>query len=201
MTRSVDETISLVGGDHRPVPTPLLPSQANPATFSAAAFFARAHARSLGSDVHKVLAKISWLDEGLPSFADLSPASAALISGFLKTNTAARLFTRPAQLCSLWREQAFDVVIDGQWISGIFDRVVIYRNEAGRARAAALYDFKTDERALTESYSAQMSLYRKSLGSLIGLPDDKITSMLILVRTGEELTVRSPGELVQMNLV
>jgi hypothetical protein len=46
-----------------------------------------------------------------------------------------------------------------------------------------------------------MTLYRKSLGSLIGLPDDKISSKLILVRTGEELAVRSPGELVQMDLV
>ena len=87
------------------------------------------------------------------------------------------------------------------WISGIFDRVVIYRNESGQARRAVVYDFKTDERALAEDYSTQMSLYRKSLGSLIGLPDDKISSMLILVRTGEELPVSSPGDLVQMNLV
>jgi ATP-dependent helicase/nuclease subunit A len=197
----VDETISLVVGDQRPVPMPLLPSQADPATISAASFFARAHARSVGSDVHKILAKISWLDDGLPNLADLSPASAALISRFLQTNTAVRLFTRPARPCSLWREKIFDVMVDGRWISGIFDRVVIYRNEAGQARAAALYDFKTDERALAENYSTQMSLYRKSLGSLIGLPEDKITSMLILVRTGEELPVRSRGDLVQMNLV
>jgi ATP-dependent helicase/nuclease subunit A len=201
ITRSVDDTISLVVGNHRPLPTPLLPSQADPGTISAATFFARAHARSVGSDVHKILAKISWLEEGLPNLADLSPATATLISRFLQTNTAARLFTRPARSCSLWREKVFDVMVDGQWISGIFDRVVIYRNEAGQARAAALYDFKTDQHALAENYSTQMSLYRKSLGVLIGLPDDKITSMLILVRTGEELPVCSRGDLVQMNLV
>ena len=63
---------------------------------------------------------------------------------------------------------------------------------AGQARAAALYDFKTDEHALAENYSMQMSLYRKSLGALIGLPEDKITSMLILVRTGEEFPVPLP---------
>ncbi len=201
ITRGEEATISLDVGDHRLVPAPLLPSQADPARVNAGGFFARAHARSLGSDVHKALAKISWLDEGLPNLPDLSPASAALISAFLRTNTAARLFTRPAGPCSLWREKAFDVVVDGQWISGVFDRVVIYRNEAGQARTAALYDFKTDERAIAENYSLQMSLYRKSLGSLIGLPEDKITSMLILVRTGEELPVRFQGDLVQMNLV
>jgi ATP-dependent helicase/nuclease subunit A len=197
----VGDPISLVMGDHRPVAMPLLPSQANPTTISAASFFARAHARTVGSDVHKILAKISWLDEGLPNLADLSPAGATLISRFLRTNTAARLFTRPARPCSLWRERAFDVMVEGRWISGIFDRVVIYRNEAGQARAAALFDFKTDERALAENYSTQMSLYRESLGALTGLPADKIASMLILVRTGEELPVRSPGDLVQMNLV
>jgi ATP-dependent helicase/nuclease subunit A len=201
VARSVDEAISLVVGNHRPVPMPLLPSQANPARISAATFFARAHARSVGSDVHRILAKISWLDEGLPSLVDLAPATGALISRFLQTNTAARLFTRPARPCSLWREKAFDVMVDGQWISGIFDRVVIYRNEAGQARAAALYDFKTDEHALAENYGMQMSWYRRSLGALIALPDDKIASMLIFVRTGEELPVRSPGDLVQMNLV
>jgi ATP-dependent helicase/nuclease subunit A len=200
-TRGADDTISLGGDEHPTMPMPLLPSQANAATISAAGFFAREHARSVGSEVHKILAKISWLDEGLPDLGDLSPASQALLSGFLQTNTAARLFTRPARPCSLWREKAFDVVLGGQWISGIFDRVVIHRNEAGQARAAALYDFKTDERALAENYSTQMSLYRKSLGSLIGLPEAKITSMLILVRTGEELPIRSAGDLVQMHLV
>ena len=66
----------------------------------------------------------------------------ALISEFLRTNTAARLFTRPARPCSLWREKAFDVVLEGQWISGIFDRVVIYRNEAGQARGPPFMTLK-----------------------------------------------------------
>jgi ATP-dependent helicase/nuclease subunit A len=198
---ATNEEIPFVAGDHRPGPSPLLPSQASRSMVNAASFFAQANPRSLGSEVHKILAKISWVDEGLPNLAKLSQPTAALVSDFLKTNTAARLFTRPAGVFSLWRERAFDVVLEGEWISGVFDRVVIYRNDAGQPRGAALYDFKTDERAIAENYSTQMGLYRKSLGFLIGLPEHKITSMLILVRTGEELPIRSPGDLVQMNLV
>jgi hypothetical protein len=46
-----------------------------------------------------------------------------------------------------------------------------------------------------------MSLYRKSLGFLIGLPEQKITSTLIAIRTGEEIPVRSSGDLAQMTLL
>jgi hypothetical protein len=79
--------------------------------------------------------------------------------------------------------------------------VVIYRGESGQAQRAAIYDFKTDERDIAKTYSMQMNLYRKSLSLLIGLREDKITSTLIAVRTGEEIPVRPPGELVQMNLL
>ncbi len=140
-------------------------------------------------------------DEGLPDLADLRPESAALIADFLKTNTAARLFARPSAPCTLWREKAFDVVLDGQWVSGVFDRVVIFRSESGQPRRAVIYDFKTDENDLAETYGEQMGLYRRSLGFLIGLPEQKIASTLIAIRTGKEIPVRLPGDLVQLDLL
>ena len=97
--------------------------------------------------------------------------------------------TRPATPHSLWREKAFDVTLDGQWISGVFDRVIIFRNDAGEARRAAIYDFKTDEGEIAETYRGQMSLYLTSLSFLIGLPAQKITCSLISVRTGGEIPV------------
>jgi ATP-dependent exoDNAse (exonuclease V) beta subunit len=196
-----EDDISLVAGHLQPGPAPLLPSEAGGSLINAAALFGETSARAAGSEVHQALAKISWLDEGLPDLTNLPPGAAVLISDFLKTNAAARLFARPAGRCSLWREKAFDVTLDGQWISGVFDRVVIYRGESGQAQRAAIYDFKTDERDIAKTYSMQMNLYRKSLSLLIGLREDKITSTLIAVRTGEEIPVRPPGELVQMNLL
>ena len=176
-------------GERRTGSLPLLPSQANALPIRAASFFGDASALTAGSEVHRALAKISWIDDGLPDFGDLPAGIARLIADFLKTETAMRLLNRPATPHSLWREKAFDVMLNGQWISGVFDRVIIHRSDAGEARRAAIYDFKTDEGEIAEAYRGQMNLYRKSLGCLIDLPEEKITSSLIAVRTGEEIPV------------
>jgi ATP-dependent helicase/nuclease subunit A len=181
--------ITPLAGEHRTGFLPLLPSQASASPVNAASFFGKSSALAVGSEVHRALAKISWIDDGLPDFRDLPVDVALLIADFLKTDTATRLLTRPATPHSLWREKAFDVTLDGQWISGVFDRVIIFRNDAGEARRAAIYDFKTDEGEIAETYRGQMSLYLKSLSFLIGLPEQKITSSLIAVRTGEEIPV------------
>ena len=178
-----------LAGERRIGVLPLLPSQASASPVNAASFFSESGAYAAGSEVHRALAKISWIDEGLPDFRDLPVGVALLIAGFLKTDTATRLLTRPATPHSLWREKAFDVTLDGQWISGVFDRVIICRDDAGEARSAAIYDFKTDEGEIADTYRGQMSLYRRSLGVLVGLPEEKITSSLIAVRTGEEIPV------------
>jgi ATP-dependent helicase/nuclease subunit A len=181
--------ITSLAGERRTGVLPLLPSQASASPVNAASFFGKSGALVAGLEVHRALAKISWIDDGLPNFRDLPVDVALLIADFLKTDTATRLLTRPARPHSLWREKAFDVTLDGQWISGVFDRVIIFRNNAGEARRAAIYDFKTDEGEIAETYRGQMSLYRKSLGFLVGLPEEKITSSLIAVRTGEEIPV------------
>ena len=181
--------ITPLAGEHRTSFLPLLPSQASASPVNAASFFGESGALAVGSEVHRALAKISWIDDGLPDFRDLPVDVALLIADFLKTDTATRLLTRPATPHSLWREKAFDVTLDGQWISGVFDRVIIFRNDAGEARRAAIYDFKTDEGEIAETYRGQMSLYLTSLSFLIGLPEQKITCSLISVRTGEEIPV------------
>ena len=181
--------ITPLAGEDRSGLFPLLPSQASASPVNAASFFGKGGALAAGSQVHRALAEISWIDDGLPDFRDFPVDVALLIADFLKTVTATRLFTRPATPHSLWREKAFDVTIEGQWISGVFDRVVIFRNDAGEARRAALYDFKTDQGEVADAYRGQMSLYRRSLAFLIGLPEEKITSSLIAVRTGEAIPV------------
>jgi ATP-dependent helicase/nuclease subunit A len=166
---------------------PLLPSRASAAPVYAATLFGEASALGVGSDVHRALAMISWIDDGLPAFEDWPANVARVIRDFLKTKTAMRLFKKPATPHSLWRERSFDVMIDGQWISGAFDRVILYLDEAGRPVRAAIYDFKTSEGEIAGTYREQMSLYRRSLACLIGLPEEKISSSLIAVGTGEEI--------------
>ena len=38
-----------------------------------------------------------------------------------------------ARLLEVWRERAFEVVLDGVWFTGVFDRVLVERDASGRA--------------------------------------------------------------------
>ncbi len=181
--------IETFSGEREVTQHPLRPSQASASSLKAASFFSETSNLATGSAVHGALAKISWIDEGLPQFADLSPDVAVIVANFLETGTAKRLLSRPSTPHLLWREKAFDVLVDGKWVSGVFDRVIIYRNSAGETLQAAIYDFKTNEGGISETYAGQMNLYRQSLGRLVSLPAEKITSSLIAVRTGEEIPV------------
>ena len=172
--------------------SPILPSRASAAAVSAASLLGKASVLTAGSDVHRALARIAWIEDGLPDFGDLPESAQQLIYDFLKTRTAMRLFKKPATPQFLWRERAFDVMIDGQWISGAFDRVVVHLGDGGEPVRAAIYDFKTSESEIAGTYGEQMNLYRKSLSCLIGLAENKITSSLVAVRTGEEIPVGHP---------
>jgi len=142
-------------------------------------------ALTTGTEVHHALALITWLDETVPAFDTLSPGAGKLVRDFLQSDTATHLYARPTHPHTLWREQAFDVFVGGRWISGVFDRAVIY---PGRAE---LFDYKTDTGEIEDSYREQMRLYRKSLAALTGLPEEKITASLISVRSGRKVSVEN----------
>ncbi|HEY5811685.1 MAG TPA: 3'-5' exonuclease, partial [Terrimicrobiaceae bacterium] len=200
--RGVSEapTVPVLSGPRLPDLGSVRPSKTSTSPIFAASFFSEADTFAVGSEVHRTLAQISWFDEGLPDFKHLSPAAEGLIASFLQTNIAERLFTRPTGACSVWREKAFDALLDGQWISGVFDRVVIHQAENGRSSRAEIYDFKSDVDLDPEIYRRQMSLYRKCLCSLLALSETSITCHLIAIRTGEEVTLASPARLEQMTL-
>jgi len=135
-----------------------------------------------GKEVHSLLSSLSWLED-----SDLRlPKNAAgkMVSQFLQSTRGAALFTRPQNPFLLWREKAFDVVQDGQWISGVFDRVVIQTDDNGRALSAKLYEFKTELSTpkLEEKYAHQIKLYKKALTALLSISEENIVSKLIAVR-------------------
>ena len=80
----------------------------------------------------------------------------------------------------VWRERAFEVVLDGKLCSGVFDRVVL------RANYVEIVDFKTDrvqdEAELTvavERHRSQLDWYRRVLMQMNGLAADQITCRLL----------------------
>ncbi len=122
-----------------------------------------------GELIHAWLAKITWIEDGLPApaallsgteelWAHLSKSDAtALADGLLSLiqNPAAdihRAFNRALFAgksdVELWRERRFAVVTDetggAELLTGTFDRVVLWRNSAGDFARAEILDFKTD---------------------------------------------------------
>jgi ATP-dependent helicase/nuclease subunit A len=131
-------------------------------------------ASDLGSEIHAALAGISWLDETPPSFPNCPEQAARLLDAFFATPLAQKIFRRPEELCELWREKPFDILVGGQWVSGIFDRVHIRLHPDGHPAEATIYDFKTDKatpEAIQSRYARQMAAYRTAAALLLGLPD------------------------------
>ena len=117
-----------------------------------------------------------------------SPAAMAEVLACLSAPVLAGLWAAPTG-AELWRERSFEVVLDGAWVTGIFDRVVVERDAGGRARRARVIDFKTDRvpsaAELTEAvarHAPQINLYRRVVAILAGLPLTAVECELVFTR-------------------
>lgn len=142
-------------------------------------------AAALGTEVHEALAGIEWLGDMEPDLSSFSSNAANLVRVFLEKPFAREVFSQPAQPHKLWRERAFDVLIDGQWISGVFDRVLVHYSNQGAPASAIVYDFKTDHGSAEEienRYEGQMGIYRKALAQLLGVDEAGVSSKILRIR-------------------
>jgi len=91
----------------------------------------------------------------------------------------------------LWCERRFEAVIGDQWITGVFDRVIVDCAENGEPLRAEVYDFKTDEdtAGAAQRHARQLALYRAAAAQLTGLPEEKVRSFLVLTKTQELVEV------------
>ena len=151
---------------------------------SASALFSEnaGEAAKRGVEIHGQYEAIEWADE--KELSALPPAFRAA-------------FARPSPEATVWREKSYEIYRPrgdkGEWETGQFDRVVF--TGEGAARAAVVYDFKTNalrdgesaeafERRMCRTYAPQMDAYRAALGTLTGLPAHRIRSVLLLQSTG-----------------
>ncbi len=97
----------------------------------------------------------------------------------------------------VWRERAFEVVLGEEWVTGIFDRVLVARDAAGRAVAATVFDFKTEpltgaasgiERGLSR-HAAQLRLYRRVVARLTGLGERDVGAEVVFTALAARFTV------------
>ena len=144
-----------------------------------------ADAAAFGQAVHSVFEQIEWCDGDTPTLLDKlqidSPQAVEEVNRCLNSPEIAEVF-QPDDKAEVWRERPFEIVIDGEFCSGVFDRVVLYE------KYAKIIDFKTDridKKGLPEAvkrHKAQLELYRRALTRLSGLPETVITCLLVFTR-------------------
>jgi len=139
-------------------------------------------ARQLGTEVHRLLAKIDWLTDQSP-IVEVDSSAADLVRHFLAGQVARNIFTHGSSEPMLWREQTFDLVLDDEHFTGTFDRVHIM-TENGRPQRASIYDFKTENATVEElgrRYAGQLEIYRRAAAKLLGLPVEHVEAQAIPV--------------------
>ena len=84
---------------------------------------------------------------------------------------------KPEGFVELWRERAFEVFADGEWISGRFDRVTFFKTPEGLS--AEIVDFKSSL-AHPERSDGQLAAYRRAVAALTGIPPERIAARLVV---------------------
>ncbi|MBX7208791.1 MAG: UvrD-helicase domain-containing protein [Verrucomicrobiaceae bacterium] len=189
-------------GRERPVRR--TPSGSETAVVTARQLFSRGgrFARSYGTLVHAFFEQIEWLDEmddaGLHRrWAAVPCADEALrqraldeVRRCLAAPAVRRLLSRPAPDARCWREQRFEILLAGEWLSGTFDRVMIERDRA------TILDFKTDKPETDDAfaeriagYRPQLETYREVLARMTGLPAGAISCRLLFTHRCEVVTL------------
>ncbi len=91
---------------------------------------------------------------------------------------------KPKGNVQLWRERAFDVVVENELISGVFDRVHLFDNRA------EIIDFKTDRvgdeaslKQAVEKHAHQMATFRQAFAKLTGFAESTIRCNLMFTHS------------------
>lgn len=154
-----------------------------------------------GRAMHALLAQVEWggaAETGrlAAAWRNEGPAAAEALA-CLRAPDLAEVWAKPAARAEVWRERAFEIVLDGTWVTGVFDRVVVEFAETGRVCRATVYDFKTDRRAgpgaarVVTRHEAQIALYRRVVAVLTGLPMNSVGAKVVFTETAEKLAVRA----------
>ena len=149
---------------------------------------AGARAAEFGTVVHGLLAEVEWGD----AFSEAEWRKRELPAGAVDEAIAcvralelAPVWRRPPR-GEVWRERAFEIVLDGAWVTGVFDRVVVERAAGGSVHAVTVYDFKTDrvedEASLAGAgrrHLSQLNVYRRVAAAMVGVSSAEVAGELV----------------------
>lgn len=180
------------------------PSAAKAAEWLGPQLFAMERTKSaeFGTAVHRLLAEVEWGSAGevrrlAKEWAARGEEAGAIEEALacLQEPALADVWTaRPS--AEVWRERPFEIVLEGAWITGVFDRVVVERDENGQVKRATVFDFKTDRPgpgmgvvALARRHAAQLNLYRRVAAVLAELPLTSIACEAVFTRLRRTVAV------------
>lgn len=173
---------------------------------SAASLFNRedTDVMEFGSAIHELFEQVEWVEDAdvdaivsawEPTSAYDEQVTRDVIEQFRKcmsSETIREQLGRPEGNVRLWREKRFEIVQNGQLVSGAFDRVTILCDAQGNVAGAAILDYKSsrveesaDIDARAGEYTSQMTTYREALAKILGLPENKIDLCLLFTRQAD----------------
>jgi ATP-dependent helicase/nuclease subunit A len=162
---------------------------------------AAASAAEFGSQVHALLAGVEWAESPRPADGSAHGLPAPVVAealACLEAPALTHVWRRPVH-GEVWCERAFEIVLDGAWVAGVFDRVVIEREASGEVRGVAVYDFKTDAiddnpeslSAACQRHTAQLNVYRRVAAVLTGQRPEQVRCELVFTKLRRAAAVRA----------
>jgi ATP-dependent helicase/nuclease subunit A len=160
-------------------------------------------AASFGTAVHRALSEVEWggaTPEMVQSWQNAGLGAAVIMeaTACLQADGLREVFAHKAG-AEVWRERRFEIVMDGAWITGVFDRVVLERTENGILCAVTVYDFKTDRVGvgdaglLAERYTGQMAVYQRAAARLAGVKKELVRCVLVATMLRQLVEVNGSG--------
>ena len=176
-------------------------SRTNPSLEKGAAVIGGGTGRRLGIEVHRLFEKVGWLSPGEIPPQSFS-AAGKIVEDSLKKKEIHEVFENDGG--ELYREQAFELIYQNKWMSGVVDRLHLYR-DAGKISRIAVFDFKTDVVRSSEDlialYAGQMLAYQRAVAQVFGVDSSIVECQIVSTSLGEVIEVNGGGEQGEFDLL
>ena len=161
-------------------------------------------AADLGTKVHELFCKINFYDNSPPeeylqkTFGKelLATEEGKLLAYAWESSAIRNALKHPGSFSASLRKERSFLLPDkeaGNYISGIFDRLVAEYDEEGICISATVIDYKSDreeeEKIFLERYSPQLNIYRRAASSLLKIPLEKVECKILALRCGKVIIV------------
>lgn len=175
-------------------------SRTNPSTRKKQSGTGGGSGRRIGKEVHALFEKIEWLESGKVSSMPYT-AAGKIVEDSLKVEAIHKVFENCG--AELYLEQAFELISQGRWMSGVVDRMHVHR-EGDRITKIEVIDFKTDgvksAEELVTNYAGQMMDYQEALAAVFEVELSLVKCRLISTHLGEVIEVDEVNTQGELNL-